>query len=111
VDRGATVSVGTSRGEVEVGHERRKRTKRGSSSAGHSPYSRMRRWLRQLKWGGGDYGGRWRPLSKEVGTVRTQSAHGSDRAADGWAPRGCDFSNLTKTGSKLEFEKEHLTVL
>jgi hypothetical protein len=55
-------------------------------------------------------GRRW-PLSEEVSTVRTQSARGSDRAADGWAPRGFDFSNLTKTGSKLEFEKEHLTVL
>jgi hypothetical protein len=52
-----------------------------------------------------------RPLSEEVSTVQTQSARGSDRAADGWAPRGFVFSNSTKTGSKLEFEKEHLTML
>jgi hypothetical protein len=26
------------------------------------------------------------PLSEEVGTVRMRSAHGSDRAVDGWAP-------------------------
>jgi hypothetical protein len=31
---------------------------------------------------------------------------GSDRAADGWPPRGFNFSNLTKTSSNLEFEKE-----
>jgi hypothetical protein len=45
VDRGA--AVGTARGEVEVGHERRKRMKRGSSLAGRSPYSSTRRWLRR----------------------------------------------------------------
>jgi hypothetical protein len=52
-----------------------------------------------------------RQLFEEVGTVQTRSACGSDRAADGWAPHGFDFSNLTKTGSKLEFEKECLTML
>jgi hypothetical protein len=55
--------------------------------------------------------GRRQPLSEEVSTVQTWSARGSDRAADRWAPRGFDFSNLTKTDSKLEFEKERLTVL
>jgi hypothetical protein len=45
VDWGA--AVGTARGEAEVGHERRKRMKRGSSLAGHSPYSSTRRWLRR----------------------------------------------------------------
>jgi hypothetical protein len=34
---------------------------------------------------------RRRPLSEEVGTVQTRSARGSDRAADGWAPRGFIF--------------------
>jgi hypothetical protein len=53
---------------------------------------------------------RW-PLSEEVSTAQTQSAHGSDRAADGLAPHGFDFSKLTKTGSNLEFEKEYLTLL
>jgi hypothetical protein len=125
VDRGVAVDVGTSRGEVQAGRERRKRTKRGSSSVGRSPYSRTRWWLRRRKWRGvaitvgGEAAtavswaraGRRRPLSEEVCTVQMQSARGSDRAADGWAPRGFDFSNLTKTGSKLEFEKEHLTLL
>jgi hypothetical protein len=49
VDQGVAVSVGTAQGKAEVGHERRKRMKRGSDSAGRSPYNRTRRWLRQRK--------------------------------------------------------------
>jgi hypothetical protein len=99
VDWGAAVSVGMMRGEVEVGREQEKRTKRGSSSVGRSPYSRTRRWLRRRKWWavntvGGEAAAAvsWaptrqrRPLSDEVGAVRTQSARGSDRAVDGRAP-------------------------
>jgi hypothetical protein len=82
-----------------VGYEREKMTKRGSSSAGRSPYSRTRQWLgRQKQWAVNTVGGeaaaavswararRRRPLSEEVGVVRTRSARGLDRAADGWAP-------------------------
>jgi hypothetical protein len=36
----------------------RRRSKRGSSSAGHSPYSRMTRWPRAVEPVGGKYGGR-----------------------------------------------------
>jgi hypothetical protein len=49
VDRGAVVGVGIAQGEAEAGRERMKRTKRRSSSAGRSPYSRTRRWLRRRK--------------------------------------------------------------
>jgi hypothetical protein len=82
MDRGAAVGVSTARGEAEAGYERRKRMKRGSSSAGRSPYSRTRRWLRRRKWWaaiivGGEVAAvvswawarrRW-PLSEEVFTV------------------------------------------
>jgi hypothetical protein len=52
VDWGAAASIDMAQGEAKVGHERRKRTKRGSSSAGNSPYSRTRQWLRRRKWWG-----------------------------------------------------------
>jgi hypothetical protein len=56
MDRGAMVGFGMARGEAEAGHDRRKRMKRGSSSAGRSPYSRTRRWLRRQK----RWAARWR---------------------------------------------------
>jgi hypothetical protein len=46
---------------------------------------------------------------RAVGAVRTRSALGSDRAADGGPHAVLIFFNLTKTGSNLEFEKECLT--
>jgi hypothetical protein len=98
VDQGAAVSVSMVRAEAEAVHEQNKRMRRESSSAGRSPYSRTRRWLRQRKrWAVNTVGGeaaaavswvrarRWRPLSDGVSTVRMRSAHGSDRAADRWA--------------------------
>jgi hypothetical protein len=46
-----------------------------------------------------------------VGVVRTRSAHGSDRAADSGPHAVLIYFNLTKTGSKMEFEKECFTLL
>jgi hypothetical protein len=48
---------------------------------------------------------------RAVGTVWTRSARGSDRAADGGPHAVLIFFNLTKTGSNLKFEKEHLTLI
>jgi hypothetical protein len=99
-----------------VGYEREKMTKRGSSSAGRSPYSCTRQWLgRQKQWAVNTVGGEaaaavsWaparqrRPLSDEVGAVRTQSARGSDRAVDGRAPTvsllSLNYPNQFKLGN------------
>jgi hypothetical protein len=79
VDQGVAVGVGTARGEAEAGRERMKRTKRGSTSVGRSPYSRMRRWPRWRKW----WAVRWRP---RFGHGWHGWRRGSDWPADGWAP-------------------------
>jgi hypothetical protein len=50
-------------------------------------------------------------VPRAVGMLRTRSARGSDRAADGGPHAVLIFFNLTKTGSKLKFEKECLTLL
>jgi hypothetical protein len=105
VDQGAAVGVGTVRGEVEAGREQRKRMKRGSLSAGRSPYSCTRRWLRWQKWWaaitvGGEVAAvvswawvrRQCLLSEEVGMVRTRLGHGSDQVANGWAPHAVPCS-------------------
>jgi hypothetical protein len=119
VDRGAAVGVVPTRREVEAGREQKKRTKRGSSLVGRSPYSRTRRWLRRRKrWAANVVGGEaaavvswawargWRPLFEEVSTVRTLSARGSDRVADGGPRRFLYYPQIIQTGSNLEFEKE-----
>jgi hypothetical protein len=48
---------------------------------------------------------------RAVGAVWTQSARGSDRAADGGPHAVLIFFNLAKTGSNLKFEKGCLTLL
>jgi hypothetical protein len=58
--------------------------------------------------GGGRGGGR---CLRAVSTVRTRSACGSNRAADGGPHVVLIFFNLTKTNSNMEFEKECLTLL
>jgi hypothetical protein len=91
----------------------RRRSKRGSSSAGRSPYSRTRWW----KWCavntvGGEAAavvswarGRRRPLFEGGGAVRTRSAHGSDRAADGRVPTVFIYSQNIQNSSNMEIEK------
>jgi hypothetical protein len=105
VDRGAVVSVGMTRGAVEAGCEWKTKVERGSSSAAETVGGEA---AATVSWARAR---RWQSLSEEVCMVRTRSARGSDRAADGWAPRGFDFSNLAKTHSNLEFEKECLNLL
>jgi hypothetical protein len=43
--------------------------------------------------------------------VRTRSTRGLDQVADGGPKAVLIFFNLTKTGSKLEFEEECITLL
>jgi hypothetical protein len=45
------------------------------------------------------------------GVVRTRSAHGSDRAADGGPHAVLIFFNLIKTGLNLKFGQQRLTLL
>jgi hypothetical protein len=49
-----------------------------------------------------------RPLSEEVGTVRTRSARGSDGAADGWAPRGFIFPIQPKPAKTWNLKQDAL---
>jgi hypothetical protein len=61
-----------------------------------------------VPWAWQDSGGR---SLRAVGAVWTQSARGSDRAADGGPHAVLIFFNLAKTGSNLKFEKGCLTLL
>jgi hypothetical protein len=54
MDRGVAVGIGMALGGAEAGRERKKRVKRGSSSAMCSFYSRTRRWPRRRKWWAAD---------------------------------------------------------
>jgi hypothetical protein len=77
---------------------RREEEQRWGVSEGRGRKEEARRLRRRKQWAANTVGGeaattvswvwarRQSPLSEEVGTVRMRSAHGSDRAVDGWAP-------------------------
>jgi hypothetical protein len=67
------------RGKQRRGMSERQRSKRGSSSVGHSPYNLMRRWTRAAE-----------PVGDEVvgAGKRWRSARGSDQETDTRGPRG-----------------------
>jgi hypothetical protein len=87
VDKGAVVGAGTTRGEIEVGVSGRRRSKRGSSSVGRSPYSRTRRW----PWAAEPVGGE--------AVVRQGSGHGPDMVGMG----GVIFRTRRMTGGRQWF--------
>jgi hypothetical protein len=113
------VDIGTARGESKAGRERKKRTKRESSSVGRSPYSRTRRWLRRRKW----WAARQRPRCRGHGQGGgghylkrlARSRRGRPVVWTGWLTGGprwfLYYPQIIQTGSNLEIEKEGINML